>query len=378
MSDSKALISFRPAQLHSQGKEWYISYYVVNPATDKLHRRRHKINRIKPISERKRYANYLVDEINQKLYAGWNPYTEKEAPKGYTYLPEAFEIFYRAKERELRKESLHSYRSYINNFKKWLGRTGKESTYSVNFSRMDALDYMDYIFHDMNVSNTTWNNYLRFNRLVFAWMIERQYCVTNHFDQIKKKVQEQKQRVLIPEQDRDRIKEYLLATDYHFLVVCLLVFHALIRPKDITYLKPSSFNLDNQTIFIAGTFTKNKKDRVVTIPDALLPYISSWSFNHAQEDEFIFGTDFQPGKIPVNTRRLSKKWDALRKDLDLPKEMKLYSLRDSGIVQMLQDRVSPEEVMKQAGHSSLEITTIYAKIANPNGSAQIKQLGSRF
>jgi integrase len=58
--------------------------------------------------------------------------------------------------------------------------------------------------------------------------------------------------------------------------------------------------------------------------------------------------------------------------------MKLYSLRDSGIIQMLQDGISPEEVMKQADHSSLEITTIYVKHANPSGSEQIKKKGSKF
>lgn len=58
--------------------------------------------------------------------------------------------------------------------------------------------------------------------------------------------------------------------------------------------------------------------------------------------------------------------------------MKLYSLRDSGIVQLLQDGVSPEEVMKQAGHSSLEITTVYVKYANPGASEQIKNKASVF
>jgi integrase len=52
--------------------------------------------------------------------------------------------------------------------------------------------------------------------------------------------------------------------------------------------------------------------------------------------------------------------------------IKFYSLRDSGIIQMLEQGISAEYVRQQADHSSLDMTTIYSKHARPEGIEQIK------
>jgi integrase/recombinase XerD len=56
------------------------------------------------------------------------------------------------------------------------------------------------------------------------------------------------------------------------------------------------------------------------------------------------------------------------------KAYQFYSLKDTGIVQMLIDGVPAIEVRNQAGHSSLEQTNQYAKYAYPKGSDFIKNL----
>lgn len=377
MPNFKSLLKFKPAVL-AIGKEWFVYYYVVNPATEKLVRKKIKLNHIKSISHRRRMANHLINEINEKLYSGWNPFLEESAPRGYSKLIEVLDVFLKSKRQQLRADSYRTYASFISLFQTWLKNSGRSEIRTAAFNRMDAIHYMDAIVDGKSPTNNTFNNYMRFNRLIFAWMIDHGYCVENHFSGIKKKTANEKQRVMVPEPVRISIREHLETRDYNFLIVCLLVFHTLIRPKEISNLKRNDFELNNQTIFLSGRFTKNKKDRVVTIPNALLPLLEKWDFNNASGDQYIFGENFIPGKTPVNPRRFSKKWDKLRLDLNLPQKMKLYSLRDSGIVQMLNDGISPEEVMMQADHSSLEVTTVYAKFANPKGSEQIKRRGSEF
>ncbi|MCP4178429.1 MAG: hypothetical protein GY756_11740 [bacterium] len=56
----------------------------------------------------------------------------------------------------------------------------------------------------------------------------------------------------------------------------------------------------------------------------------------------------------------------------------MYSLRDTGIIQMLNDGISIEEVAKQADHHSLEITSKYALHANKEASEKIKNRSSKF
>lgn len=377
MPNFQSLLTFKPAQL-SSGKEWFVYYYVTNPVTEKLVRKKVKINSIKGITARKKFANQLINEINQKLYSGWNPFLEETAPRGLKDIHLVLDIFLKSKKRELRSDSVRSYQSFVDNLKEWLISRGFKTMYTAKFNRVHAVDYMDYLYNEKEVSNVTWNNYLRFCRLLFTWMIEHQYCVENHFQSIKKKRIGEKQRIVVPEDTRLKIRNHLEYADFDFLIVCLLVFHALIRPKEISNLKPSSFNLQNQTILVEGSYSKNKKDRLITIPDSLAHDLKRWNFGGAAENEYIFGKGWKPGKHKNDSRNFSKKWDKLRKLIGMPVEMKLYSLRDSGIIQMLNDGISPEEVMKQADHSSLEITTKYAKHANPEGSAQIKERGTSF
>lgn len=377
MSKNSILLKFKPANL-SKGKEWMVVYYVVNPATELLHRKKIKLNHIKDLSERKKFAQLLIKEINAKLYSGWNPFLEENAARGFTKIEKAIDLFFRSKEKELRDDSIRSYKSYLEIFKKWLKEVGKENAYCVDFKKIDALDFLDFVYFERKLSSRTFNNYRLFFSTLWNWLQSHQYVSSNVFETIKKKQTTGKERIIIDHETRDLVKSYLEKNDYNFLIVAMLVFHTLIRPKEICNLKPNDFKLKRQLIHIRAEVSKNKSERFVTIPNELMKYLVSWDFNQAKNDEYIFGTNLVPGRTPVDARRFTKKWDKLRLELCLDEKMKLYSLRDSGIIQLLQDGVSPEEVMKQADHSSLDITTIYVKYANLEGSEQIRKKSSKF
>lgn len=377
MSKKSHLINFHPAQ-YSNGKEPFVFYYVINPATEKMERKRIKVGRINNSKERQKYANALIKEINSKLYAGWNPFLEESAAKGFVKLTTAIEIFYNAKSKELRPDSLRSYKSFTDTFLLWMEKKRQTEMFSVNFTRANALEFLDSKYETGQISSNTYNNYVEFFKVVWSWLKDKQYVIENVFASIRKKKQTTKTRVIIQPVKREKIMNYLVDKDPQFAMVCRFVFYTLLRPKEVSYLKPESFNLQNQTIFLPGEATKNGNDRLITIPKELLKELENWDFNGAKVGQYIFATNFVPGKDPVNGRRFAKKWDSMRKILGLKMEEKLYSLRDSGIVQMLNDGISPEEVMKQADHSSLEMTTIYAKHANIGGSIQIKQSSTLF
>lgn len=69
---------FRPAEYHA-GKSSYVAFYVINPETGTLVRKRIKVNRVGRGQNRDRYARTLCCEINRKLYEGWNPFLENDA-----------------------------------------------------------------------------------------------------------------------------------------------------------------------------------------------------------------------------------------------------------------------------------------------------------
>jgi integrase len=93
---------------------------------------------------------------------------------------------------------------------------------------------------------------------------------------------------------------------------------------------------------------------------------------------FVFSQDMFPGYIQKTTRYARTKWEKLQRNLKLPDYFQMYSLRDSGIVYLLQSGVSVDEVAKQAGHSSLSITSKYALQANTSASFQLLNKPGNF
>ncbi len=93
---STIFLDYLPAELR-ENKEWHVRYYVKNPSTNKLHVKKVKINRIKKITERRKYGKKLAVEINKKLETGWNPFLEHEAAKSFTNIFEVFETFMQIK-----------------------------------------------------------------------------------------------------------------------------------------------------------------------------------------------------------------------------------------------------------------------------------------
>jgi site-specific recombinase XerD len=370
---------YRPAEL-KEGKEWYISYYVLNPYKNTLERKRIKVNRITSITERRKYAKRLVLEINNKLQSGWNPFLEKNAPKSFTKINDLLDIFINARVREkLNEDSIRSYKSQITKFKKWLTLVGKDDIYIINFKKTDAINYVNYQFYETNIKNVTYNNLLQWCNLLFNWFVNNGYTNNNPFHGFKKKKEEEKERTTINIIDRNKLKQHLETENPNFLTLCMLMFGSLIRPKEISFLKKEYFNLKNQTITLPAHITKNKKKRITTIPNSNIPYlVDFFTSNNIPDNYYLFGSGCQPNIKRTHPKRYGEIWRKVRKKLNFPDNYVLYSLRDSGIIQLIQDGVSAEEVMKLADHSSLEITSVYVKHANPNGSEQVKNKSRGF
>lgn len=378
-SENRSVMDFQPAELFI-GKIWYVQYKIRNPYQPEkgLIQKRIKFNRIKNLKQRKKQANILIHEINEKLYNGWNPFLEETAPKAFSKLKDVLNIFIRTKTKELRPDSIRTYVSHRDILFQWLADTDKEEVYVVNFSESDAIAYMNYVYEDRDVSNTTFNNYLRSYNAFWNWMKSEKYSTRNPFEIIQKKRNQEKSRIIIPDHEKERIKEYFQKNDPMMYIASLLVFHCLIRPKELTYLTPLHFDVGNQIINVLGDFSKNSNHRIATIPDVIIKELIEWNYGGAKSDQFVFGYDFKPNYQRLNPRRFSKKWERMRAELFLDKNIKFYSLRDTGIVQMLKDGVPPQDVMKQADHSDLSITTKYIKHATPHGIHSIKKQSTEF
>jgi len=374
-------VDYLPAELKANKSRWYVSYHVRNPQTGKLHRKTIKINRIESLTERRKFGQKLVLEINEKLRSGWNPFIEQEAPRGFTKLIDALNIYIRAKEKELKRhDSIRTYRSHAAVLENYIINVLKKPDIPIiSFDALEVKGYTDYLYNVRNVGGRTFNNYKTFAITFWNWFVENLYCKVNPFLAVRNKMEEPKFRKIIDTETRKLIKQYLTEKqEYEYLTIIFLCFHGLIRPGEICQLVPEYFHLDKKTMFLPAKITKDKDDRIVSLSDELIQLLKKLNINEIPKNYFVFSEQFKPGKVLKTSRDIGRRWSKLRKELNLPAEYQFYSLKDSGIVQKLQDGINPLDIRNQAGHSSLEQTNQYAKYANPEGSEGIKNRSSEF
>ena len=82
MHSLEEIKKYSPPRLHTD-KEWYISFKAFGPSAGKLRLKRIKINYIRPVTERRKYAKDLIMRLSEKLVQGWNPWIEAEHSSAY-------------------------------------------------------------------------------------------------------------------------------------------------------------------------------------------------------------------------------------------------------------------------------------------------------
>ena len=80
------------------------------------------------------------------------------------------------------------------------------------------------------------------------------------------------------------------------------------------------------------------------------------------KDWFLFSnTSYEAGprKKPMAPTRIDGAWESMREALNLPSAYQFYSLKDTGITEMLEDGVPAKFVKELADHHSLAMTERY-------------------
>jgi integrase len=174
------------------------------------------------------------------------------------------------------------------------------------------------------------------------------------------------------------IIKHLKIHNQGYLCFLMIEYYSLLRPNEILGLKISDIDLENSVITVKAEVSKNGKIRIATIPDVMKELIIGLCLHKYPKNMYVFSDKLLPGNKRQTVKYCGRIWIALRKTLKLKKEYQMYSLRDMGIINLLQSGISPEEVAKQADHYSLEITSRYAIHANKKANEQVKNLKNNF
>ena len=356
-------IDYKPAVLQKGVKEnWLIVYYAKVPAQNEFKRFRKRVPPLSPTREREKYAKKMIATINQKLENGWSPFYEDNNVK-YKSLEYCAELFLKMQECEVeegikRTDTLRSYKSFLDLFVKYLKDKKLMLKFVIEIDTFVIQNYLDYLFYDRKNSARTYNNHLKFLNTFFLWCKTKNFINANPAESIKPKAKVQKKREVLAVDIKAKVKT-LRETNFHYYVLCMLTYYCFIRRTELTKLKVSDVYLHGGYIVIDGENSKNRKTESVTIPDVFLPDLAQ-HLTTANNSDYLFSTNkFKAGPTPITPKKISDEWAKFRKLHKFDSKYQFYSLKDTGITDLLNSGIPAIKVRDQARHYDLKITESY-------------------
>ncbi|MBQ9473262.1 MAG: tyrosine-type recombinase/integrase [Bacteroidales bacterium] len=362
-----------------------VEYFVLNPVEDRMMRRRVLLNRLvkRMPSRRERLAeaHRIAEELNARLRGGWTPLHETEDGRMYTPIAELQTRFLAAKDSEgCRPATLVQYKSVTDLWLRWCEDNGLGGRYSGMYLRQHAVRYMDAVLEQRR-RHRSYNNTLKVMRAFFQWAVEHCYARENPFSGMKTLRKEPKIRILVPPEARRKVAEYYAAVCPQMNIVCQLVYSSAIRPAEIRKIQLKHIDLERHYILVPGENAKNHKERCAALTPGLVTMLAGVLARHAGEGElFLVGKNerLEPDREAIGASHFQKSWERMRRATGLPKEMQLYSLRDTGLTDLLHAGVDPLTVQHHADHSSLEMQAIYTRHHDMGVVSKIYEMAPEF
>ncbi len=371
-------MGYVPAEAHF-GKQTYVDLYAVHPTTGDLKRKRYRVNRLKGAAARKTYARDLCESLNSKLRTGWNPWSEPIPEDIPTTLRDALKEYLQAKTHTTTNRSPNSYQSHVRIFSKWAECQGLLDIPPSKLTDHHGREYMKYIRDERKVNPTTYNNYHLFATGIFNWMVEQGYMAASPLAKVKRLRKVQKLRTLISANERRQCLAWFAENNEPMVLVCLWVFHTLLRPRsELMRIRVKDIDFKQGLVTVDGVDSKSKRIRRSAIPPSMMEHLRNSDLVRAAPNDYVVGKGLRPGPVESGYNYIGLCWNKMRKALAWTSDKQLYSMRDSGIVQLIADGVDLHAVMRQADHRNIETTNRYVQHFFEGGAEQVQRKASAF
>jgi integrase len=324
------------------------------------------LGHIKGKTNQRKYAEDLIKRLTEQLSSGWNPWIEAVQPLEYALWDDVISKYkdYLVKlcnEHSLREESYVDYSSRVHILEQWKAEKRIPLTYVYQWDRQTITKFLDYVFIERNNTITTRNNYLTWLKSFTSYLVERGYLSSNPTEGLGRiKNRHKKDRDVIPDDVMKQIRAYLYEKNKHYLLACEILHYLFVRPRELSFLKIGDFHLQTQTLTLHGAHTKNGNDATITLPSHVIRLMIDLNVFSYPSHYYLFSDRFSPGEARKSEKIFRDYWCRnLRKALGFSERYKFYSLKDTGITNMLKANADVLSVRDQARHSSILITDIY-------------------
>lgn len=213
--------------------------------------------------------------------------------------------------------------------------------------RVDLLTYSDMLNmleHYPKLSQTTKNRYFAYLLAVFNWGIDHDYTTVNPLHKWKMSKEAPRQFVI----DEKELANLIKHSPAHLKLTIELTFYLGLRPgkSELFKLKWDDVDFENKRISVFAT--KTKQNRLVPIPDVLLPILKK--AKRKAESEYVIE---YKGKQVL---RVSTALKNAKEKAGITKSFRLYDLRHMYATKMMNKGADLAAVSVNLGHSDVSLT----------------------
>lgn len=364
-NDFQQIIGWKPPVFH-QASECYVSLSAFDPVIGRMHIKKIMLGHIKGKRQQRLYGQELIKRLTQRLLEGWNPWVEVAKSEEYALFSDVCDRYEKylakmVKEGSLKSGTVNNYTDKLSFFKKWIKEKSLKITYIYQFDKILIGKFLDYILIERNNTLRTKNNYIGWLKSFSSYLLARGYVNNDPSASFETTTRlGPKNRSIIPDAILVKVKNFLQKENKHFLLVCYMLHYLFVRPHEMTFIKIKDISRERKTLTLRGVHTKNGHDAVITIPNHVIALMVELEVFSSQPENYLFSQKFRPGSTMIRTEQFARYWkEKVKTSLGLGKEYKFYSLKDTGITNMIRANTDLLSVRDQARHSSVEMTNIY-------------------
>lgn len=254
------------------------------------------------------------------------------------------------RELKIRGFSMRTIDSYLTYNRLFLEYIKKNPTTVTN---NDIRQYLESL-KDKGCANSTLNVALNALKFYYRGILKRKF-----FFDIKSA---KKSNYLPTILSKEEIQQMLLVTTnpkHNFLIS--LMYSAGLRVSEAVTIKMCDFDLDRKLIMVRKG--KGQKDRCTLLSEKLIPILKKQLILKKPTDYLFTGAGGNGHLTSASAEKIIKKAVTLT---GIVKDVSCHSLRHSFATHLLESGTSIRYIQELLGHSKIETTQIYTKVANNN------------
>lgn len=345
----------------SDGKDDYLYYYTLDEAVGKYVRHKVMLNKYHAGHERDLMAADISSQIFNMFFRNSLPETlSVKRSVSVCNLLDSYKKYLKqmGKKDIMRPKTVIDYCSRIKILKEYLDDRGNSDIEIGRVNSAFFVDFLDYVFLDRINSPTTRNNYRTWCSAFCTWLVQRGYMDENPIGDIPQLPQRKKFREALSLEDVQKLQRHLRRTDKRYLLACMFEYYEMVRPTELVQLRIKDVSLKDLTLFVPSAVSKNRKDGLIALNEHVAKLLVELNVLNSPGDFFIFGKDFYPSNERASSAIFRNRFSDLRDELHFPLTYQFYSLKDTGIRDLI-NSCGAVTAKEQARHSSIEVTNKY-------------------